>query len=146
MSGPTGPTGPTGPRGMTGPSGPAGQNVPAFDTLITSGTLETVGANSTNELYIFQNVITNNSNVTGHYRVIISDTGTSSCGESTSYLNSIFVIFPTTNGSVLYSKSDLSATGLSLAVYPLTTDIVITFTATAASKYLYMIFKENIVL
>jgi len=147
VSGPTGPTGPTGPRGPSGPSGPNGQNIPTFETPILSGTLETVGANSTNELYTFRNVLANNDTVKGHYRIFISDLGgTGTCAEATSYLNTIFVIFPTTNGSVLYSRSNLSSLRISLEIYTLNTDIVLTFTAAVADKYVYMIFKENIVL
>jgi hypothetical protein len=145
LSGPTGPTGQPGPIGPSGPDGPNGQNVPAFEGLILAGTLETLN-NSTNELYRFRDIVANNNTLKGHYRIIISNISSGSIALATSYLNSIFIIFPTTNGTVFYNRSDLSATGLSLTAYSLGTDIFITFTSVTGQKYLYMIFKENIVL
>jgi len=145
VSGPTGPTGQLGSIGPSGPDGPNGQNVPAFESLILAGTLSTLD-NSTNELYMFRDVVANNNTVKGHYRIIISnipDTG--SIAKATSYLTGIFVIFPTTNGTVFYNISD-STLGLALAAYTFGTDIFLTFTSVTGQRYLYMIFKENIVL
>jgi hypothetical protein len=144
-TGPTGPTGRPGPIGPSGPDGPDGQNVPTVEALILAGTIETL-ANSTNELYRFRDIVANNNTLKGHYRIIISNISSGSIDGATSYLNSIFIIFPTTNGTVFYNRSDISATGLSLAAYNLGTDIFITFTSVTGGKYLYMIFKENIVL
>jgi hypothetical protein len=160
-SGPTGPAGPTGPRGNTGPTGPTGPigstgvqgptgtGTPAFENLIAARTIQTVGSNTTNELYTFTNVVTNNATLKGHYRIFVANTGSGGVSEATSYISSIFVIYPTTNGTVFFTDTELASTipgNLGIDAYAVGTNIVLTFRAPTEDKYFYMIFKENIVL
>ena len=145
----TGPTGPTGPMGHTGPSGPTGAGIPTFEKFIAAGTIQTIGSNSTNELYTFTNVISDNSNKKGHYRIFVANTGAGSVNEASHYLSSILVIYPTTNGTVYFTDSELASTSpgnLRMDVYAVGTNLILTFRAPAQDRYLYMIFKENIVL
>lgn len=149
VSGPTGPTGPTGPIGVTGPSGPAGENVPTFQILVKSGTIETIGVGSTNTIHVFNDVVTNNTNIKGHYRIFISGVGSPGIRYSAYFQSSLLVIFPTVNGNVLFSKTDYKDVSfIHLNLYALNDDIYCTFSVPGqpAGKYYYMIFKENILL
>jgi len=149
VSGPTGPIGSVGPRGVIGPSGVAGQNVPTFQELISSGTIETINP-STNTIHVFNDVITDNVNVRGHYRIFVSTVGSvGGVSQATSFLSSSLTIFPTINGSTLFSVISHRAAGITLNIYSLNDDIFCTFNVPSTNtdnKYYYMIFKENIVL
>lgn len=139
--GQTGPTGPTGPAGWTGPSGPTGTNVPALGELVIANTVQTVGTTTT-ELYTFTNVASDTRK--GHYRIFVTHLRTA-CVEATRYLNSLLVIFPSTNGSVFFSHTDFDNSDMELQSYAVGNNIVLAMTA-PEDKYVYMIFKENIVL
>lgn len=145
IRGDTGPTGPTGPIGWTGPNGPSGTNVQTYNTIVSAGTIQTVGASSLTEVYMFRNVISDNNNLKGHYRVFIANAGSGSIQQATRFLSSIFVIFPTTNGTVFFTETEIGSEAITLQSYTIGTNIVLAFTA-PLDKYYYMIFKENIVL
>ena len=157
VSGPTGPTGPIGPMGVTGPSGPNGQNIPTFQETIAYGIIDVFSVNSFTELHRFEDVIANNSAIRGHYRIIVAYIDESDpIKYSTNYSSSILVIFPTTNGSVRYSNNITLSSRIRVVVeaYSVGTNISVTMSAQTTAgfsdpstgRYLYMIFKENIVL
>jgi hypothetical protein len=148
IRGDTGPTGPIGPVGWTGPTGPSGANVPTYNRIVSAGTILPLGSSSFNtEVYTFRNVISDNNNLKGHYRVFIANIGSANIQEATKFLSCIFIIFPTTNGTVFFTETENSSTDISLQSYTIGTNIVLTFSATADDNgFYYMIFKENIVL